>query len=110
MRCILNHVIILAVCLVPFLLTGCAGPQLTVPQIVDLSMQGESDQEICDKIEESSSIYRLKGSQIAKLSEIGVSNQVIDCMQQTYIDAVRQDQQMDDWNNWTMDDDGYWYW
>ncbi len=110
MRYILNHAALLAFCIAPFILTGCAGPQLTVPQIVDMSEMGEPDQAICDKISESSSIYRLKAGQITKLSEIGVSDQVIDCMRQTYIDAVLQDQQMEDWDNWTRDNDGYWYW
>jgi len=110
MRYILNYAALIAFCIASFVLTGCVGPQLTVPEIVEMSEVGGSDQEICNKIEESSSIYRLKASQIAKLSEIGVSDQVIDCMQQTYIEAVRKDQQMEDWNNWTMDNDGYWYW
>ncbi len=110
MRYILNYAALIAFCITPIFLTGCVGPQLTVPQIVEMSEVGEPDQEICNKIEKSSSIYRLKAGQIAKLSEIGVSDQVIDCMRQTYIDAVRQDQQMEDWNNWTMANDGYWYW
>ncbi len=110
MRYIPISVAIIAVCIGPFILTGCVGPQLTVPEIVEMSETGQSDHEICNKIEESSSIYRLKASQVAKLSEFGVSDPVIDCMQQTYIDAVRQDQQMEDWQNWSQDNDGYWYW
>ena len=110
MRYILNHTALITFCSALFILSGCVGPQLTVPEIVDMSEMGESDQDICDKIDESGSIYRLKAGQIAKLSEIGVSDQVIDCMQQTYIDAVRMDQQMEDWDNWTMANDGYWYW
>ncbi len=110
MRHLINHTILMAICLALFILTGCAGPQLTVPQIIDMSAAGDSDQNICDKIGETSSIYRLKAGQIAKLSEIGLSDQVIDCMRQTYIDAVRMDQQMEDWDNWTMANDGYWYW
>lgn len=110
MRYILNYAALIAFCIAPIILSGCVGPQLTVPQIVDMSEMGESDKEICDKIDEASTIYRLKAGQIAKLSEIGVSDQVIDCMQQTYIDAVRQDQQMEDWDNWNMDNDSYWYW
>ena len=110
MRYIPIFIAIIAVCIAPFVLSGCVGPQLTVPEIVEMSEEGQSDQDICKKIEESSSIYRLKASQVVKLSEFGVSDQVIDCMQQTYIDAVRQDQQMEDWQNWDQDDDGYWYW
>jgi hypothetical protein len=30
-------------------------------------------------------------------------------MQQTYIDAVRQNQAYDDWSNFTLADDGFWY-
>ena len=34
---------------------------------------------------------------------------VIDYMQGTYLDAVRRDQQYEDWNTWVMGPDGYWY-
>ena len=92
------------------LLAGCAGPQLTIPQIIEMSKEGVPDQKICEKIDQSSTIYRLKGSQLAELSNAGLSDSVIDCIQQTYVEAVRQDQTMEDWDNWTMNDDGYWYW
>jgi len=89
---------------------GCAGKILTVPEIVTMSDEGMSDNAICGKIEESGTIYRMKGSQLADLSERGVSDGVIDCMEQTYIEAVRQDQALEDWDNWSMGDDGWWYW
>ena len=57
----------------------------------------------------SGTVYRLKASQLAQLKEEGVPDSVIDYMQETYLDAVRNDQALEDWNRWTMEDDGFWY-
>lgn len=91
-------------------LNGCGCYRLTIPQIVELSGGGVPDQEICEKIEDSCMVYRLKGSQLAELSGQGISDNVVDCIQQTYIRAVRNDQMMEDWSNWEMAPDGFWYW
>lgn len=91
-------------------LSGCAGYKLTIPEIVEMSDEDVPDQEICRKIDDSGMIYRLKGSQLAELSEAGLSDTVIDCIQQTYIRAARTDQSMEDWSNWNMGPGGYWYW
>jgi hypothetical protein len=38
-----------------------------------------------------------------------VPDAVINYMQQSYLDAVRTDQSLADFNNWAMLDDGYMY-
>lgn len=89
---------------------GITQPEpVTVPQIIQMSKAGVSDQEIIKKMRRSGTVYRLKASQLAELKEKGVPNSVIDYMQETYLDAVRNDQALEDWNRWTMEDDGFWY-
>jgi len=101
-------------------LSGCANlgatlmgeptkPPVTVPQIVLMSKEGIPSDEIIAKMRESGTVYRLQASQLAQLKEQGVPDAVIDYMQQTYIDTVRRDQSFEDWDNWTLADDGFWY-
>lgn len=99
--------------------TGCAalsgdpvGPPpdpVTVKEIVEMTEAGLPPQIIIDKIQESHTVYRLQASQLVQLKEMGVSDEVINYMQQTYIDAVRQNQAYEDWSNFTLADDGFWY-
>jgi hypothetical protein len=58
---------------------------------------------------ESGTVYRLKASELAKLKEEGFPDAVIDYMQQTYLDAVRRNQALEDWSHWTVGPDQYWY-
>src|SRR2546427_8106978 len=57
----------------------------------------------------SETVYRLTAAQLAELHEQGISDHVIYYMQQTYLDAVRQDQSLADWDYWTAGADGFWY-
>jgi hypothetical protein len=97
------------------LLAGCATllverpPPVRVSQIVEMSRAGVPAHEIIEKIRASGTVYRLKASQLAELREKGVPDAVIDYMQQTYLHAVRRDQRFEDWNRWSLYDDGYWY-
>jgi hypothetical protein len=102
--------LLLAACL--FLSVGCASlapKPVTVGQIVQMSQEGVPAQEIIDKMRKSQTVYRLKASQLAKLKEEGVAVAVIDYMQQTYLDAVREKQALEDWSHWNLLEDGYWY-
>jgi PBP1b-binding outer membrane lipoprotein LpoB len=98
-----------------FLLTGCATVQtrktkpVTVTDIVRMSQEKVPADEIVNKMRESGTVYRLKASELANLKEQGVPDAVINYMQQTYLDAVRRNQTLEDWNGWTMGPDGYWY-
>lgn len=81
---------------------------VTVTQILEMSNTGTPPDEIVDKIRASGTVYRLKASQLAELQQKGVQAAVIDCMQQTYLDAVRRDAEYENWRHWRMYND-YWY-
>ena len=59
------------------------------------------DEQIIKKIAESGTIYRLTASQLADLRQAGVSDQVINYMQMTYLDAVRREQAREDLRYWS---------
>jgi hypothetical protein len=82
---------------------------VSVKEIVEMTEAGLPSEIIINKIQQSQTVYRLQASQLVQLKEMGVSDEVINYMQQTYIDAVRQNQAYDDWSNFTLADDGFWY-
>ncbi len=82
---------------------------MTVTDIVRISQEKVPADEIVNKMRESGTVYRLKASELANLKEQGVQDAVINYMQQTYLDAMRRNQALTDWNSWTMGPDGYWY-
>jgi hypothetical protein len=82
--------------------------KVTVPQIIEMTKAGASDQEIINEIQQSKTVYKLNGNQYARLRQKGVSNNVINYMQQTYINAVQNSQNRDeDWEIWNVEDSGY---
>lgn len=98
------------------LLNGCASfaskhskPPVTVSEVIQMSKDRLPAETIIEKMRDSESVYRLTASQLAHLHDEGVSDQVIDYMQQTYVSAVRQDQRLEDWDYWTLGPDGFWY-
>ncbi len=66
-------------------------PPVTVSEIISMSKSGVTSQEIIKQIRASGTIYRLKASELAALKSQGVSDDVIDYMQSTYLDAMRRD-------------------
>ena len=82
---------------------------VSVKEIVEMTEAGLPSEIIINKIQQSHTVYRLQASQLVQLKEMGVSDEVINYMQQTYIDAVRQNQSYEDWSNFTLADDGFWY-
>ena len=102
-----------AIFVVYLVLAGCATvaarEPVTVSQIVAMSQAGTPSADIIAKIRDSGTVYRIKASQLAELERKGVPPDVINYMQKTYLDAVRRDQSVQDWNLWTLGDDGYWY-
>ncbi len=79
---------------------------VTVTQILDMTKAGMPAQDIISKIKESGTVYRMKASELAALKDKGVANDVIDYMQETYINAVLNDQSNRDW---VYGADGFWY-
>ncbi len=98
------------------LLAGCVTdgakekvPPVTVGDIIRMSTDGTPPAAIIAKIRESGTVYRMKASELAKLKAQGVSDDVIDQMQNTYLNAIGRDQHLRDEYNWTLWNDGYWY-
>lgn len=82
---------------------------VTVPEIIQWSKDGVPSQKIIDRMRRSHTVYRLKASQLAQLKQDGVSDAVINYMQQTYLNAVRNNQALEDWSYWWPGWDGFWY-
>ncbi len=71
------------------LLGGCATtptpPPVTVEQVVQMSQEGLATEEIIKKMDDSDTVYRLSGSELARLKERGVPDEVLDYMQDTFV-------------------------
>jgi hypothetical protein len=92
---------------------GCANrlppPEpVTIPQIVEMSKAGTPPADIIARMRESGTVYRLQASQYIELANQGVAPDIMDYMQQTYLLAVREDAEYDNWNRWTPYGN-YWY-
>ena len=96
-------------------LGGCAAvgfgqskPPVMVSEVVRMSEEGIPPQTIVKKMRDSGTVYRLSAAQLAQLHDQGVQDQVINYMQQTYLDAVRREQDLAHWNEWEMWEDHFW--
>ena len=96
-------------------LGGCAAvgfgqskPPVMVTEVVRLSREGVPAETIVKKMRDSGTVYRLSAAQLAQLHDQGVQDQVINYMQQTYLDAVRREQDLAHWNEWEMWEDHFW--
>jgi hypothetical protein len=74
-----------------------------------MAKEGIPAQDIVKMMRDSGAVYRLSASDLARLHEQGVADEVINYMQRTYLNAVRRDQRLRDWNYWSLGPDGYWY-
>ncbi len=96
-------------------LTACAGMRepashpVTVEEVIQMSRAGIPADQILEKMRKSETIYRLDASKLADLRDQGVPDNVINYMQQTYLDAVRRNQYLQDTTFWTPGGPGYWY-
>jgi hypothetical protein len=88
------------------LLQGCtiyrpySAQLVTVPDIVQMSKDGITSKDIIREIRKSHTVYGLKADQLAKLRDEGVQDSVINYMEKTHIDAIRQNQRMEDSYYW----------
>jgi hypothetical protein len=64
-------------------------PPPSLEQIAQMSRDGKTAEEIIHELKETRAVYRLSGSQLAKLHEEGVPEPVLDYLQQAYVDSVR---------------------
>lgn len=109
----LDYVRFVFIGLLATLLGGCATigrspPPVTVPEVIRMSQNGVPDRVIIDRMRAAGTVYRLKASQLVRLRRDGVSNRVLNYMQNTYLNAVRERQSLRDWNNWNQVG-GWWY-
>ena len=85
-----------------------AKPPVMVSEVILMSTEGVPTETIVKKMRDSKTVYRLTGAQLAYLHDQGVSDPIIDYMQQTYLEAVRHEQSLADWNDWATWGDHFW--
>ena len=81
------------------LASGCAGLSQrpsppSLEQIVQMSKDGIPAEQIVEQLRDSRAVYRVSGSQLAKLHEQGVPEEVLDYIQERYVDHVRWRERM----------------
>lgn len=83
---------------IALMLGGCAttgGLQtkpITPAQVVEMSKAGESADTIIQKLKDSRTVYQISAAEVVRLHEQGVPDAVLDYMQATYVDAVREEE------------------
>lgn len=97
------------------LLSGCAAlgfdqskQAVTVSEVIQMSKENAPAETIVDKMRYSGTVYRLNAAQLAQLHDQGVSDPVLDYMQQTLINNVRREQRQADWSTQEMWRDRFW--
>lgn len=93
-----RRLLLVAVMAAALLGAGCAGlqrrPPPTLEEIVQMSKEGMPAEQIIQRLRESRAVYRVSGSQLARLHDEGVPEAVLDYIQQAYIDDVRWRERM----------------
>jgi len=96
-------------------LSGCAvnnqitvGP-VTIPDIIRMSKDSMSSKDIIKEIRKSHTAYTIKASEYAKLQKDGVADSVVNFMQKTHLNLIRQQQQLDDSYYWYPWYGNWWY-
>ena len=69
---------------------------VTISQVIQMNKDGVPADTIVKKMRDSESVYPLTAAQLAELHDMGVADQVLNYMQQTYIEAERRQQSADD--------------
>ncbi len=96
-------------------LTGCAVTNqitvapVTVPDIIRMSKDSISSKDIIHEIRKSHTAYTLKANEYTKLQQEGVADSVVNFMQKTHLNLVRQQQQMQDSYYWYPGYTNWWY-
>jgi len=97
------------------LLTGCAAlgvdpseQPVMVSEVIRMSKENVPAETIVNKMRDSRAVYRLNAAQLAKLHDQGVADLVLNYMQETYLNAVRREQDLADWSTREMWRDHFW--
>jgi len=97
------------------LLGGCSTlgfeqskPPVSVSEVVQMTQEGVPAETIVKKMRDSKTVYRLDAAELAQLHDRGVADPIINYMQRTYLEVVRREQSLADWNDWAMWGDHFW--
>jgi hypothetical protein len=97
------------------LLSGCAAlgvdqseQPVMVSEVIRMSKENIPAETIVNKMRDSRAVYRLNAAQLAKLHDQGVADLVLNYMQETYLNAVRREQDLADWSTREMWRDHFW--
>jgi len=82
---------------------------VTVSDILKMTKDGVPTNDIINEMQKSHTVYWIKADQLAKLKGEGVSDSVINYMEETHIEAVRQNQALQNASYWWPGWDGYYY-
>lgn len=89
---------------------GAVEPRrVSVTDVERMVKNGVPTATILKKMHDSGTVYRLSAAQLAGLHDQGVPDRILNYMQGTYLEAVRNNQALRDENNWEMGEDGYLY-
>ncbi|OGA73970.1 MAG: hypothetical protein A3G27_03170 [Betaproteobacteria bacterium RIFCSPLOWO2_12_FULL_66_14] len=104
---------IAALLLSAFLAAGCATlepgpPPLNSQEIIALAKAGESPEAIIQKLEESRTVLLLSASQIVRLYQAGVPQQVLDHLQRVQIEEIRRREAFAQMRPWPPFYGSYW--
>jgi hypothetical protein len=97
------------------LLSGCAAlgvdqsnQPVMVSEVIRMSKENVPAETIVNKMRDSRAVYRLNAAQLAQLHDQGVADLVLNYMQETYLNAVRREQDLADWSTREMWRDHFW--
>jgi hypothetical protein len=97
------------------LLSGCAAvgvdqseQPVMVSEVIRMSEENVPAEIIVNKMRDSRAVYRLNAAQLVQLHDQGVADLVLNYMQETYLNAVRQEQDQADWSTREMWRDHFW--
>ena len=97
------------------LLSGCAAlgvdqseQPVMVSEVIRMSKENVPAETIVNKMRDSRAVYRLNAAQLAQLHDQGVADVVLNYMQETYLNAVRREQDLADWSTREMWRDHFW--
>jgi hypothetical protein len=83
-------------------------PPVAVNEVIQMVQEGVPEATIIEKMRQAKSVYRLNAAELAQLHDRGVADPIINYMQQTYLEAVRREQSLADWNDRAMWGDHFW--
>jgi hypothetical protein len=97
------------------LLSGCAAlgvdqseQPVMVSEVIRMSEENVPAETIVNKMRDSRAVYRLNAAQLVQLHDQGVADLVLNYMQDTYLNAVRREQDQADWSTREMWRDHFW--